>query len=546
MNIRNLFCISILCITSLYAEEPRLTIIFVVDQFAHHELQKIKNHVKGGFKFLLTNAICYENAHHPHAVPETAVGHSALNTGVFPSVHGIITNSWYDAAGASVRADDDCSPDAAVIAPHGVYEYGKSSKNLMVDGLSDQYVLAGSQHNPRVALAVSLKSHATVNVSGKLGKPIWFDEKSGNFTSSKAYFNELPQWLKNFNARNNPLKKSPVQWRLSRNKKDKGYKFPFCSDYNACADKTMIGRIIDPHASDWYKFYKMTPFANQLIVDLAKECVNEYVVKQPRNHVLLWVSLSPLDYLGHYYGPDTLEIMDLLYQLDTQLNAFLKYVYKKVGAQNVLVALTADHGIAPTPELMEKRGYVAAGRVEVNGLIQEINTVIAEHHGIENLIFDYQPTQFYFRQEIWNDLPADTQKAIYATAKEYLRTKPYIKNTWSYDELNEQSFNQTELAFYLKEQLYPGRSGQLFYLCTPYTLITEYPSGTSHDNPYSYNTHVPLMIYQAQKYEKKKIQERVFAMQLPNTFAQILGISKPSASKCDVLPGIFPDISIKK
>lgn len=539
MKNRILFFTLCASILALHAEPPRLTIIFIIDQFAHHELQKIKPYVSGGLKFFLNNGIIYENAYHPHGLPETAVGHSALNTGAFPSVHGIIANEWYDEHGKPIRADDDSTEQAAVIAPDGVYNYGKSSKNLMVDGLSDQYVLAGDKYNPRVAIAVSLKSHATINTSGKLGKPIWFDEKTGNFTSSKAYFNELPTWVKNFNSRNNPLKKSPLQWKLARNKKNKGYQFAYCSDYNCCADKPLIGRVIDPQTKDWYKYYKMTPFANQLVLDLAREAVNEYVINQPSNHVLLWISLSSLDYLGHYYGPDTIEITDLLYHLDKQLNSFIKFVCKKIGAPNVLFALTADHGVSPTPEFMKQRGYSTAMRINPKDMIAALNKLIAEKHGVENLIYDFQPTQFYFRLPIWNEIPADTKKEIYTTAKEYLRSLPYIKNAWSYDELNEQSFNQTELEFYLKEQLYPGRSGQLFYLCTPYTLITEYPRGTAHDNPYTYNTHIPLIIYQAKKYEHTTINDKVWGMQLPGTFAQIIGIPKPSASKCDLLPGIF-------
>ncbi len=155
---------------------PKLTVIMVIDQFAYPLYAKTIPHLQYGLKTLLDKGIVYENTYLPHGMPATGTGHTGLNVGTYAKDHGIIANGWVTPSGERVACDDDTAEHAAVFAPNGLYDYGKSARNIMVNGISDQFMLASQPNNPRLAFGVSLKSRAAICTAGQLGKAIWFDK----------------------------------------------------------------------------------------------------------------------------------------------------------------------------------------------------------------------------------------------------------------------------------------------------------------------------------------------------------------------------------
>ena len=164
-------------ISSLDRKPPQVTVIFVIDQFAFHYLPRLKPYLTQGIGFLMQNGINYVNAYYPHAMPSTAVGHTALNTGTFATNHGIMNNSWRDGNLKKVSCVDAPAETAAVFSPTGFYEDGKSGHFIMMDGISDQLVLESQPSKPISVYAVSNKCYAAITCAGKLGKPLWFDER---------------------------------------------------------------------------------------------------------------------------------------------------------------------------------------------------------------------------------------------------------------------------------------------------------------------------------------------------------------------------------
>src|SRR5579863_4613994 len=140
---------------------PRLTVVLVVDQFAHHYMNKLMPRLKHGLRYLTENGVVYTNAHMPHGQPGTATGHAGLNTGTCAKDHGFVSNSWYE-NGKKVACDDDFSVNARVIAPKGTYDFGKSAQRLKVDGLSDQCVLQSEPRSPFVSYSISGKSRSAI------------------------------------------------------------------------------------------------------------------------------------------------------------------------------------------------------------------------------------------------------------------------------------------------------------------------------------------------------------------------------------------------
>ena len=534
--------------TITYGKSPKLTVVFVIDQFAYHYFEKIEPHLTGGIKFLLNNGIVYKNAYFPHANPATSPGHVAINTGTYAKDHGIIGNKWIDQNGNKINYEfDDLQTTKEFLSNNnsspGKYEkYGKSGKNIMVDGISDQFARHSKPFENHKVFALSYKSRAAIGLAGKLGKAIWFD--NNQFTTSKAYFQSPPEWLLQFNQKyNTPNIPQKLHWKLFYPRQSPAYNFYNITNYDfshlkfSLIDKPFSTLHNDTNDS-LEKLFLKTPHSNQHILDLAKECLNNNLSPNKNDKFLLWISMSSLDRLGHYYGPDSIEILDMIYHLDFQLKHFIRYVNKKIKPEKVLLVLTADHGVMPINEISQQQGLSIAHRLNEKLLKKHMNQLIQKTYGIDNIIKSFRSPQFYVNKQIFSKLNKIIQQKILTTLKLFLKKQPGIQNVWTYDELNNATFEPYSIDSFYKNQLYPERSGELTCKFGPYSAITKYPTGTHHRTPYEYDTHVPLIIYQQEKFEKEIVEEKVWMLQLANTLAQIYNIAKPAASTFNPLPKI--------
>lgn len=519
---------------------PKLTIVVVIDQFAYHELQKLQPYFKGGIKFLHDNGVRYVNAFHPHGMPETGVGHTSIGTGTLAKEHGIIGNNWLDAQGNSITCDADNAPHAAVFSPTGLYNFGVSPKNIMVDTLSDQLIMNSYPHAKNIVFSLSLKSRSAVGMAGRLGKAVWFDAQSGAFTSSKVYFDELPQWVKDFNQEKNISELKDYTWDLTYPASSPAYNFSNTHDYEfSSVKKSWIGvkHEIDKKEHDPFLFFEKTPLANKLLLDCATACLKNTITNNPQERVVLWLSLSSLDLIGHVYGPNSLEALDMLYKIDTQLKDFIDKVYEAVPQEDVLFALTADHGIVPILEEVKKNGLTFAQRIDSKTLMSSVNEAIEKKHGISNALEHFRMPSFYCNKNIL-ELSKSQRNTIMYDIKNILMNHPGIKYAWTFDELSWSPYACNVLPNYFKNQLYRNRTGHIICQVQPYNYIDIFTSGTAHGTPYDYDTHVPLIVYQKGKLFNKTIMETTYIPQLTVSLAEMLRVPRPSASTFNLLSGI--------
>lgn len=524
---------------------PKLAVVLIIDQFAYHYIPKVKPFLKFGLKDFLDKGIVFENAYHPHGVPETTPGHHGLSVATYAKDHGAVANDWLKKDGTVEQYADD--PEYPIVGA-GLAEdkIGKSSKKTRVDGLSDQFILKATNKSRNKVFALSLKAHPAISTACRMGKAIWLDSSAGQFVSSKAYFDELPDWLVKFN------KKYPIQnmfskvWETAYPKDSPAYDFLFCNDYEFTAyKKTIIGTNVDDfycdnssihNGFDKGELFVKTPHSSQLLFELAKQCVKANFKGNSHERMLLWVCVSNLDMLTHIYGPDSKESIDSIYHLDRQIRDFRSFLEQFVEPKDLLFVLTADHGIAPIPEIARKKGLTLARRIMADPLVKQMNDFIEQKFGIANTVLDYEPTSFRLNHKILCGLGKRKQKQILSQLKHFLKSQPGIKNAWTCKELTKSTFEPFELENFYKNQIYKNRSGDIICQPEPYCQITKYPMGTSHMTPYDYDTHVPLMIYQKGQFERKNITSKVWIPQVPVTLAKILGIGKPSASTFDLLP----------
>jgi predicted AlkP superfamily pyrophosphatase or phosphodiesterase len=508
---------------------PKLSIVIMIDNFSHRALSHIQPYLRGGIAYLVNNGLRYEHACWPHARPCTATGHTGLVSGTIAANHGVIDNKWRDAQGKEVAFEDDSADCAAVFAPHGLYNYGKSAHNIMVDTLADQVILSKKNFN---VFSISLKSRAAIAMAGTCGKAIWHDNIGHQFTSSKAYFDALPDWIQDFNTALKQEVMDQKSWSLIFKKDSPAYATVEQKTYEFSRAKQQVEQPITQDN------FEMTPAATTALIKLAQECLAQEFPKQSDGNFLLFLSISSTDKVFHQFGPDSLEYLDMLYHLDSDLKSFFNVVYQYAKPEEVIFVLSADHGGMPVIESLQKQGYTKAFRINTEQLKNSINDVIEKKFNAPNLVLAINTPEIYLDHILLENFSKKAQIKMLHIIKKIVQQQPGIKKVWTFNELQKKAACVDEFEQRYKQQLFPGRSGDLIFQVFPYVYASEYEHGAGHKTPYNYDTHVPLIVYQKNMIESQQIIDSVWVPQVAPTLAQLFGIPKPSASTFDLLPGI--------
>ena len=530
-----------LCAT--ISQEPHVVIVFVIDQFPYYYLQRLQPHLqKGGFNRFVKEGVLYTKAYHAHGVPETTPGHSTLSTGVLPVNHGATSNRWFQ-EGKSIEFSADKRKSAAVLnAPSSAP--GRSPLHLEVDTISDQMGIHQATKHVYKAYSMGIKETSAIATAGQHMPAFWFNRFQGGFTSSRHYMRELPKWVKHFNERSGVKQLKKVSWDLRFDRKSDAYDFPFIDNYEfAALPFKLAGNkeiLIDHTQKDPFANYLRTPASNQLILDFAVDCLQNVYKKNKNEKILLWVCLSPLDLLGHMYGPQSLEVTDFIYHLDQQLYQCMTKIETMVSkTAPVTFILTADHGVQPIQEISQKLGMPGARRIMAKELMDKINQEINRKFGVEKLLANFESTYFIYDENAADQLEdAGQLDAAEAVVKSMLKAEAGIHEAWSYAELKQMICRPDSAEQFYKNHLVKGRLGDIIVQPKPYCLVTNYPTGCSHNTPYEYDTHVPLAFYQ-KGIQAKKIRRTVYTSQLAPSIAQLLDIPAPSASTSEMLPHLL-------
>ncbi len=519
--------------------QPKLVVCLVVDQLSQSNLMRLAPFMNGGIKKLLTQGIVYHNASWPSSIAATGPNHTGLVTGTVGAIHGIIANDWFGRDGVKIDCDSDTSERAAVFSPSGIYAFGKSARNIMVDTVGDQAMIANNYCSPFTVISVSLKSRSAIAMAGHLGKAFWFDTHAGRFTSSKAYFAQFPTWMNEFNNSIKNIKE--YTWHLLFEKNSCAYDFVDPDTYAHSRIESLLNKKLDQSLTTTKEFYSMlieTPKGHELVLNAAYAALEQSMLTNSNATVLLFVGLSAVDKIGHLFGADSYEYCDSLFQLDAYVQQFMKKIETKIQSKDTLFILTSDHGSMPIPELLQKKGFSLARRKVTTTLVEQINGFAEKKFGIHQLVQEIDTPNIYFNLKQWITLEKEKQKKIIKALKRFLKKQKGFKNIWSYEELAHGNFNKNNQALIYKNQTFPHRSGQLIFQVYPYVYVSKYTNGTGHKTPYAYDTHVPLIVYQPTILENKKIMQSVFVQQVACTLSALLHIPQPSAATFSILPGI--------
>ncbi|MBT8041393.1 MAG: alkaline phosphatase family protein [Xanthomonadales bacterium] len=551
-TIRMGLCLAlVLASTALSAaghEKPKLVLQITVDQLRGDLPIRYYDRLgEGGFRYLLEQGVVYRNAHHPHANTETIVGHTTLATGSYPSIHGMVGNLWFDretgqttynvedpdyrllTAGADVDAGAEIDPTQRAAKTEG-----RSPRAILSSTFSDE--LRASNGGRSRVIGISVKDRGAIAMAGHAGTAYWFSKASGEFVTSDYYLERYPNWVNQWNSQQYPQRYANTNWELMHERNS--YFFGDSDDRPWEADIGGFGRVF-PHAfgdgeSPYFTtLLTISPAGDELVLDFATAAlVNEKLGKDTITDYLS-VSFSATDYVGHMFGPSSLESEDNILRLDRTLAKLLTTVDKQVGLENTLVVLSADHGGPDTPGYLNSLG-IPAGYVNPQEWDRESAiTRIKQQFGIEGkLIETYNHPYVYFSRSVYSNPDLDVAALEAATAAEISRFKG-VYTAVSSTALRNGDTPDNEIYNAVLKNFHPKRSGDIFLVFEPNWFINDMEGllvASTHGSPWRYDTFVPI-IFAGSGLKAKVVDREVHTVDIAPTLSTFVGVKQPSGTR---------------
>jgi predicted AlkP superfamily pyrophosphatase or phosphodiesterase len=210
----------------------------------------------------------------------------------------------------------------------------------------------------------------------------------------------------------------------------------------------------------------------------------------------LGVSYSSPDYVGHAFGPRSWEIQDALVRLDQDLGELFAHLDKKVGRENYVVVLSADHGVVPIPEDMQQTG-ADAGVLHLPDVQERIEKALEPLNYPKPAIARITGSDIYFVTGVYQRLKADA--AAMSAVLEAIKSSPGVEGAYRAEDLADRPSTHSPLREAMATSYSPARSGDLFIVPKAYWLMDSTPTGqprrygTGHGTPWEYDQHVPVL-----------------------------------------------------
>ncbi|MBK7149355.1 MAG: alkaline phosphatase family protein [Bacteroidetes bacterium] len=527
--------LSISAQTSPASATPKLVVGLVVDQMRWDFFYRYPTkYSENGFKRLLREGYKCENTHINYSPSYTAPGHASIYTGSVPNVNGITGNYWYDYdAGKVVYCTEDTTRKTVGAA-------GKaglmSPVRMQSTSIADEMKLSSNFISKTIGIA--LKDRGAILPAGHSANAAYFyDGASGNWITSSYYMDTLPAWATAFNDKKLAATYVSGNWNtllpLAQYFESHDDDVPFESAFRNEA-KPVFEHKVSELAKPGLDIIRATPFGNSFTLDFAKAAIENEKLGMGKNTDMLAISLSSTDYIGHQFGPNSVEAEDCYLRLDKDIESFLNFLDAKIGKGNYLLFLTADHGAAHAPGFLQSK-KIPAGSLNTDTLVDQLNRILQTKMGAGEWILTFDNMQFYLNKELIADSAADVEE-IKEIIISYCLKQDGVADALDMQEIEESTLN-ADMKSKIINGYYPGRSGDIFLLTKP-GWVEGFAKGTTHGTIYPYDTHIPLL-FMGWKVKPASDYTPVYITDIAPTIAAMVKCQEPNGSVGKVITGVL-------
>lgn len=517
-------------------QRPKLVVGIVVDQMRWDYLYRYYNRYSGdgGFKRFLNEGFTCENTFIPYTPTITACGHTCIYTGSVPAFHGITGNTWWD---NQQKRQVYCAEDTTVKSVGSNDDAGRMSpKNMLTNTVCDELKLATNFRSKVVGIAI--KDRGGILPAGhSADAAYWYNSKTGDWISSTYYMNDLPKWVKDINSQKQPDKYFEKGWNTL---------YPIESYTQSTEDENKyenkpLGKNSFPYdlkqaIGKNYGILPLLPYGNTFTADMAKAVIiNEGMGKDSVTDFLT-VSFSTPDYIGHNFGPNSIEQEDDFLRLDKDLGDFFKFLDKEVGAGQYTVFLSADHGAAHVPAFV-KTHKMPGGNLNDDELVEKMNKALNDKFGKDGLIEAAYNYQIFLNHDLINSSKKINLQDVQQTVVDMLVTQPGIARAFILDKVSEQTLPQ-RLKDMVSNGYFPRRSGDIQVIFEPQWIESFLAGGTTHGLWNPYDSHIPLLWY-GWGIKQGKSNREMYMTDIAPTISALLHIQMPNGNVGKVIEEVM-------
>ncbi len=533
MNVKNYFSMLMLFLaatfaTSLHAENknvPKLVVGIVVDQMRYDYIYRFwDSYGDQGFKRLVNDGYFCRNTNYNYVPTYTAPGHTSIYAGTTPSMHGIIGNNWYD---RKSRTDVYCTADNSYKTVGSSSSAGQMSPhNLLTTSICDELRLSNNKKSKVIGIA--LKDRGAILPAGHLANAAyWYDGFNGSFISSTYYMKELPEWVKLFNKRELAKKYLSTSWDLllapdkytQSLSDDNKYEGLFKSELRPVFPHNLPELMKD---NGGLGLLKACPFGNSITKDFAIETIKSENLGKGIATDFLAISFSSTDYVGHQFGPNSIELQDTYIRLDKDIAELLQFIDSYIGKNNVLLFLTADHAGVENPAYLGDEN-ISSGYFDSEHPIDSLKNYLTKMYG-DSLVLSFSNEQLFLNRASIELKNLDLEKIQKEVAAFMMRFRGVANALPASTILNSEFTSGVRMR--MQNGYNANRSGDVLINYQP-AWIEFTRTGTTHGSPYSYDTHVPLIFY-GNEIKNGSTSEAIDITDIAPTLAQFLNIQFPN------------------
>lgn len=521
-------------------KQTKLIIGIVIDQMRYDYLTKFADRYgKGGFNRILKDGFSLENAHYNYIPTYTAVGHSSIYTGTTPSEHGIISNNWYD---KFLKKSIYCVDDATYKTVGNNSNYGqKSPKRLFTSTITDQLHLAQNMRGKTIG--ISIKDRSAILPAGHTANAAyWYDGDDYNtWITSTFYMNELPTWVKEFNANNKADEYLNTSWEtlydIKSYTKSRIDDNIFEGKLNGQKAPIFPKKLKELRVKNGnFNLIKTVPAGNTFTADFAKAAIIGENLGKGEYTDFLALSFSSTDYIGHKYGVSAIETEDTYLRLDKDLAGFFKFLDEQVGKNNYTLFLTADHAAVHAPSYLQSL-KIPAHYLDMTAFKKFVLKTTQKYFNSIELIENISNYQIFLNKEKLESLGLNVNTVAQKLADEVVNYHEIYKAVTA------RTLQTTHFSSGILNALQNGYnqklSGDVLMIPRPATL-TRGRKGTSHGSGYSYDTHVPVIFY-GKGINQGSSSKKYNITDIAPTIANLLNIEAPNGTN-----GVVIDEVLKK